>query len=531
MTINKESPKLELGQRIELEHFRGTIRFLGAVPPTKGEWIGVEWDTMERGKHSGEHNGTQYFTCKIPGSGSFTRPSPNINVGQTLLEILKERYVDDETTTDDLYLGETNVKVDVQLHLMQIVGLANTNVGLAANFEETQKACPEIQDLDLSSTLISSWNDLAEICAPLSKLTFLRINRNRFHPLTIQPSFQYAFKNIVCLALNRVYLSWDEMDLLEPSFPNLKILQIGFNLLTALGESDESASVADQKVKGFANLEELHLEGNKFTDWNQILRLSRLPSLKSLDLSENKITSVIGPQDPEDFKSLESLRINDNDLTEWSSIDQLGLYTSLRSLWINNNPIMVKATEDRTTDTTNKPDARTITIARMAHITQLNGTDILHKNRIDAELYYLKNVALSTIGSEPSVIQALHLRFEQLCEIHGRPDTSEESRKATSDLLKDRLLTLTFVTKDSMDGPSKATVQRGVLGSMKVRNVKNLVQKLLHVPAMRQELSFMAEDPRYAGVMHKVVLKDDLRQLSHYDIPDGAEVIVLNKTK
>lgn len=55
------------------------------------------------------------FPCldRIPGTGSFTRPSPNINVGQTLLEILKERYVDEELTAEDLYLGETNVKVDV----------------------------------------------------------------------------------------------------------------------------------------------------------------------------------------------------------------------------------------------------------------------------------------------------------------------------------------------------------------------------------------------------------------------------------
>lgn len=67
------------------------------------------------------------------------------------------------------------------------------------------------------------------------------------------------------------------MNLLEPSLPNLEILQIGFNLFTELGKADESTSVEDQKIKGFAKLEDLHLEGNKLVDWNQILRLSRLP--------------------------------------------------------------------------------------------------------------------------------------------------------------------------------------------------------------------------------------------------------------
>lgn len=196
------------------------------------------------------------------------------------------------------------------------------------------------------------------------------------------------------------------MNMLEPSLPNLEILQIGFNFFTELGKSDESTPVEDQKIKGFAKLEDLHLEGNKLVDWNQILRLSRFPKyvhmlpclpwssifisvrqtylsmqlylvrLKSLDLSENRIANVIGPQDPEDFKHLKSLRINDNDLKEWSSIDQLGLYTSLKSVWIQNNPVMTQAAEDATADNSGKPDVRTITIARMAHIDHLNGTEV-----------------------------------------------------------------------------------------------------------------------------------------------------------
>lgn len=64
MTEPNSTPlQLRVGQRIESEYNRGTIRYIGPVPPTKGEWIGVEWDDKARGKHSGEHNGTQYFQC------------------------------------------------------------------------------------------------------------------------------------------------------------------------------------------------------------------------------------------------------------------------------------------------------------------------------------------------------------------------------------------------------------------------------------------------------------------------------------
>jgi dynactin complex subunit len=59
-----QQPQIKVGDRIEVEHSRGTVRYIGEVSSTKGEWIGVEWDEKERGKHSGEHNGLKYFECQ-----------------------------------------------------------------------------------------------------------------------------------------------------------------------------------------------------------------------------------------------------------------------------------------------------------------------------------------------------------------------------------------------------------------------------------------------------------------------------------
>lgn len=54
-----------VGQRVALDHnSRGTIRFVGPVPPTKGLWLGIEWDDVDRGKHSGEKDGVQYFQTR-----------------------------------------------------------------------------------------------------------------------------------------------------------------------------------------------------------------------------------------------------------------------------------------------------------------------------------------------------------------------------------------------------------------------------------------------------------------------------------
>ncbi|KAF9113376.1 hypothetical protein BGX27_001704 [Mortierella sp. AM989] len=485
-------PQLRIGQRIKVDYARGTVRFLGEVPPTKGEWIGVEWDDKERGKHSGEHSGTRYFNCLFPGTGSFTRPSPKIETGATLLQVLSERYVDKEKDEKDLYLGQSNVKVDVydfervkdrqkKLHLMEVVGLANTNVAYAGDYDETQKACPAIKDLDLTATLVSAWQDVAKICAPLTNLDILRAR-----------------------LLTHKRLRKTQFELLEPSMPNLQVLQIGFNMLTELGKTNTDTPIASQKLKGLVHLEDLHLEGNLFSDWNQILRLSHLPKLKSLDLSENKFESIIGPQDDNDFKTLESLRLTDNPLADWVSIDQLGLYTTLRAVWVGDNPV---PQAQRNEHASSGFDPRTACIVRMPRVEQLNGSEITMKNSLDAELYYIKHVALSTKGMDDAAIRALHPRFEELCQ------------------------EITLVSKDNIGGPVKASFKRNVLGTMTVKSLKNLAQKLLRVPSIRQELMFQMNDPDYENVKVDVHMTDDLRQISYYDVKDGEEILVLDKAK
>ncbi|KAG0025293.1 hypothetical protein BGZ81_007254 [Podila clonocystis] len=533
--------ELTIGQRIEQENFRGTIRYLGPVAGTKGEWIGVEWDDKDRGKHSGTHGDTQYFECLFPGTGSFTRLSQKIDIGSSLLAVLKERYVNVGEDQGDIYIDDKKVEMydfdrvqerQRKLHLMKNIGLANTNVRCAGDYDETQAACGGIEDLDMTSTLISTWKDVADICAPLTSLGVLRLNRNRFMPLTEQPQFGASFRSLRCLALNRVYMTWDEVELLEPSIPNLEMLQFGFNLLKELGKTDENTSsfpVSHQKVKGFANLQDIHLEGNAFQDWNQILRLSRLPKLKAMDLIDNKIDQILAPEDPEDFKFLEMLRLNGNTFQDYVSFDRLGLYPSLKTLWVGSRPVVNNQGEEGSGD--QEVDPRTLIVAKMGRLEHLNGSEVLPKNRLDAELYYVKHVAMATVGMEPSAVNALHPRFEQLCQVYGAPDVSDESRKATSDMLKDRLIAITFVTKDKATGPPKTKIQRNVLGTMTVKNLKNMVQKLVKIPAMRQDLSFVIPDPDYADKTINVRLKDDMRQISFYEVQDGVEIIVLDKNK
>lgn len=60
--------QLEVGTRISFNDALCTVRYIGEVRGTNGQWLGVEWDDPTRGKHSGEHQGVKYFQCDSPSS-------------------------------------------------------------------------------------------------------------------------------------------------------------------------------------------------------------------------------------------------------------------------------------------------------------------------------------------------------------------------------------------------------------------------------------------------------------------------------
>ncbi|KAG0235222.1 hypothetical protein BGW42_005686 [Actinomortierella wolfii] len=571
-------PELYIGQRIEQATFRGTVRYIGPVAPTKGVWAGIEWDEAVRGKHSGEHEGHKYFECLFPSTGSFTRITNKIETGTEFVRELTDRYVGDEESLaklkqqeEGLYLEGSNIKIELfdferirqkQKNLPELtsISLNGSQLAHAGDPQEIQKTCPMVDDLDISSTLISSWDTVAQICGALPRLEILRASRNRFIQLTEQPMFGNAFQNVRVLALNRVYMSWKELTLLEPSLPNLEILQFGYNRLKSFDAADDTAPMC-KITKHFRRLKTLHLEGNDFDDWQQILRLSALPNLESLDVSENKFESVESQQilSKEDhtaavseqqeqeagfFSKLQVLRLQDNPLLTWKSVDELARYPALTTLWMSSPDPIPKQTvivDELGSNATNSQaqaltksldvGSRTNIIARCPRLKMLNGNEITDKERLSSELYYLNQVGMATVGIDKELMQHYHPRYDALCEIHGAPDTSEETRKAQSEVLKDRLMNVKIQVRDTAEGATKMTLERKVLGTMTVRNLKNLVQKLSKLPALRQEICFWVPDPTKEGRQVKVVLADDLRMLSYYDVREGLEMVAYDKTK
>lgn len=69
---------------------KATVRYVGRVGETRGDWIGVEWDDEGRGKHDGTHQGKRYFATEKTTAGSFVRPA-KISAGISLMEAVRQR--------------------------------------------------------------------------------------------------------------------------------------------------------------------------------------------------------------------------------------------------------------------------------------------------------------------------------------------------------------------------------------------------------------------------------------------------------
>lgn len=171
-----------------------TLRYIGPVTTqttntqTEAErdriWLGVEWDDPARGKHSGTHLGTAYFTSRVEGAASFLRWKPKdasraregtngtaddgemLWRGRTLLQAIKDRYLDTdlpnmeqpvEATNDpSLVLGSSNSRIQVTVPNLNKVtskfaDLGRlTHLGLDGMWVYGLKAQGEGNDLDMN---------------------------------------------------------------------------------------------------------------------------------------------------------------------------------------------------------------------------------------------------------------------------------------------------------------------------------------------------------------------------------------------
>ncbi|KAK7988584.1 3-alpha-(or 20-beta)-hydroxysteroid dehydrogenase [Apiospora arundinis] len=398
--------KAKVGDRLSYDGAVCTVRYIGEVAGTTGNWIGVEWDDATRGKHDGSHKGQRYFTCKSksPTAASFVRPTRTAEPPRSFVAALKEKYTAEIATggIEIRFSGKLAEEVGFEKIRRKQADLAElkhaildgTRVAHAYDEgdERIRDTCPKVINLELSRNLFTHMGTVAGICSELPGLRNLRLNGNRFQDVFNDEGLQDAeniFANVTELALEENLIDWNEICHVATKFPGLADLSVDLNQLSSL------PAVPLKSLS--TSLVSLNLEFNEFTSFTDIASLSEMKSLRNLHLKGNNISAITpnaSDSAPIFSSSLRFLDISYNKVSTWSFIDDLpSTFPGLTSLRFAHNPIYENPDPELSAQSKSiGEDAYMITVGRLAQLEKLNFGNITKADRQDAEMFYLARI-------------------------------------------------------------------------------------------------------------------------------------------
>lgn len=266
-----------------------------------------------------------------------------------------------------------------------------------------------------------------------------------------------------------------------------------------------------------SSLTELDLNGNSVASWSQVENLAHLPSLLHLRLNGNQLTDI--SPGPGSFPHLRSLQLCDNNISNWTSLGNLDTLVSLLDLRFRGNPLNSSEKDEDT--------VRQLVVARLSHITNLNGSSISSTERKWAEIDYLKKygaeyLSLSTIPDPALRSEATqkfltqHNRYDKMVTKYGDPDPGDGQEVDTS--LKSSLIRLSVRTPQVIG--SAVTVKK-VPAGMSVAKLRALLHRLVKKSSGGAPIiiSLISKDQEF-------LLDNDLRDISFYSVSDGDSVVV-----
>ncbi|XP_051967111.1 tubulin-specific chaperone E [Xyrauchen texanus] len=521
--MTRDVPEDAVGRRVSCDGERGTVRYVGTVPPTAGLWLGVEWDNPERGKHDGSHEGVRYFTCRHPTGGSFVRPK-KASFGVDYLTALKQRYeveleeaIGEEfkfCTKTVMMVGFEAVKQKQRVENLTEIALRSCEVSGPGPENEIRKTTPFAQSLDLSGNLLSSWEVLAEITQQLESMQVLQLSYNRLSLSSDPTSLSPAFSRLRVLSVKSCALTWSQVLHCAPMWQQLEELYLADNDITELV----------RPVSVLQTLKVLDLSNNRIVQ-ETALEISHLPRLENLNLSCTGV-SVIQFSDASAgnktalFPALKKLLLDDNNISEWSVVNELEKLSCLVQLSCRRNPLLQKEKNYET--------ARQLFIARLSQLELLDMRQVLSDERRGAELDYCKMFGLAWLQAgghcdpeknHPSTeFNTEHPRYLALIQKYGPPDESE-LREQKPFALKNQLLTITFVCPDDAE---RKPIEKKLPGSMIVQKVKGLLHRLLKLPGAELKLAYTCA--KMAD--REIEIDNDLKPLQFYSVEDGDRILV-----
>ena len=529
MDCNTEKwSEYKIGRRCCRGEDYGTIRFVGEVDDSTEEWVGIEWDRVERGKHNGSLKGKQYFACEKAGDcASFLRPK-KLSLGVSMPQALLSRYTNADPggyteESDKLVIGNKGAAVKVELvgmdtvfeeksklNELTIVSLSDMQVSNAGLPGEIAGLAPNITRLELvSNKLLVDWNEISLITQQLHFLRSLDISdvflSMPSDPTLLTPRLSHLRELTLCSA----GISWERMCEVSHMVPLLTQLHLCFN----------SISSVSAPLKCSESLELINLEENSLSDWTEVYSLRNYPKLNTLILNNNQLPDISQPPFAESsphFPSLYSLSLRDNRIKKWATIDFLNSHFQLEELRIKNNPLFSFVSPQQ---------IRQFVISRIATLTSLNNSPVPPAERNDAERYYLSTFSRQWIEacddtgtlSSSHPFRREHPRYLLLVQEIGPP------AGAKADVLKaNRFYDVTITAPDI---PELKPLKKKLPLTLTIQKLKGVLHRLYKMDPSDQLLSYVRGELECP----EIEMEDNLRPLSYYGMQSGYTILVRRK--
>ncbi|KAE8601953.1 hypothetical protein XENTR_v10013845 [Xenopus tropicalis] len=426
--MNNNVPSDANGRRIICDGEYATVHYTGNVPPTPGLWLGVEWDNPLRGKHSGTHEGTKYFTCSHPTGGSFIRLK-KANFGVDFLTALRKRYGLKTEQNEELVIGKKTV---------ELVG-----------FESIQEEQSE----------------------------------NKLYLPSNPSSLAGAFCSLKVLSLNRMGLKWNEILQCASMWPALEELRLVSNDISVLErpvDNLQNLTILDISNNRIVDGNQLHAIACLPRLKQIIVTNNRISSLSFPDVDFGHKTTM--------FLSLTSLAVDGNNISEWCVINEMNKLLHLESLNCHSNPLMDL---EKNPETVRQLIIAKIENLKFLNKTEIlpnerRGAELDYRKMFGNDWLKAGGSQNEELNKPNRDFLQDHPRYSALIEKYGAPDEGELKQQQPF-ALKNQLLTLTIQCPDK---PDKKTIQKKLPDSMTVQKVKGLLYRLLKVPGSDLKLSY-----------------------------------------
>ena len=306
--------------------------------------------------------------------------------------------------------------------------------------------CANITTLDLGGNLFETWDEILHLCRLFPKLHSLTLDGNRLRNTVSTQSD--GLPNIRYLGLANTLLEPAEIASATSSVPKLQTLILTSNELEAWEPRLDTTLPS--------TVHSIDLSKNDFTTLASLTGILTLPNLHTLILKSNKIGSR--PQSQHQHQpnptplsqSLKTLDLRANEISTWPPISSLPTsFPALTNLLIATNPLYSNLVSADNTPLT-PSDGYTLTLARLPLLQTLNHSTVTDKERLNAETYYLGQIAREcakapTAEKRAEVLSA-HPRWEALCAEYGEPVVTGPRMRGEVDpaSLAARLVRVTF---------------------------------------------------------------------------------------